>query len=248
MSSPPPILEGMAAPADLAVCEPVRDEHDVASTLGRRAIGDAQVPVHRIARLREHGGSLSRAGRAVRSAAFMLLTSVPLKCSSASRCHHLLKTFWGWRDRQHPDATVVWTSPHGQTYTTHPGIGCCFPRLCRPTAAVTTFDIPPRATDPNPTTRYAHRRRTPTQRNLRRRTHRRTRQTTAVYLPGTSQVARALSIYEHPAIRTPEVHAVARRGQHAAVSEVRRRHEDVRTQRHPPGAMRHLPRHLPRLR
>ncbi len=51
----------------LAAREPVRDEHDVTSTLGRRAIGDAQVPVHRIARLREHGGSLSRgAGRAVR--------------------------------------------------------------------------------------------------------------------------------------------------------------------------------------
>ena len=33
----------------------------------RRPIGDAQVPVHRVARLREHGGSVSRgAGRAVR--------------------------------------------------------------------------------------------------------------------------------------------------------------------------------------
>ena len=45
---------------DLAVCEPVRDEHDVARTFARRAIGDAQVPVQRVARLREHGGSLSR--------------------------------------------------------------------------------------------------------------------------------------------------------------------------------------------
>ena len=44
----------------LAAGEPVRDEHDVARTLSGRAIGDAQVPVHRIARLREHGGSVSR--------------------------------------------------------------------------------------------------------------------------------------------------------------------------------------------
>ena len=55
-----------------------------------------------------------------------------LKC--LCRKHHLLKTFRGWRDRQLPDATVVWTSPHGQTYTTHPGSRLLFPRLCRPTA------------------------------------------------------------------------------------------------------------------
>ena len=45
------------------------------------------------------------------SAAFMLLTSVSVKCSSASRCHHLLKTFWnglgGWLDRQLPDGTGI---------------------------------------------------------------------------------------------------------------------------------------------
>jgi hypothetical protein len=58
-----------------------------------------------------------------------------LKC--LCRKHHLLKTFWGWRDHQHPDGTVVWTSPHGQSYTTHPGSRLLFPRLCRPTAAVT---------------------------------------------------------------------------------------------------------------
>jgi hypothetical protein len=32
---------------------------------------------------------------------------------------------------------VIWTSPHGQTYTTHPGSRLLFPRLCRPTAAIT---------------------------------------------------------------------------------------------------------------
>ncbi len=57
-----------------------------------------------------------------------------LKCTSASRYHHLLKTFWaGWRDEQHPDGTVVWTSPSGQTYTTRPGSRLLFPTLCLPT-------------------------------------------------------------------------------------------------------------------
>ena len=54
-----------------------------------------------------------------------------LKC--LCRKHHLLKTFRGWHDRQHPDGTVVWTSPAGQSYTTHPGSRLLFPRLCRPT-------------------------------------------------------------------------------------------------------------------
>jgi hypothetical protein len=58
-----------------------------------------------------------------------------LKC--LCRKHHLLKTFWGWRDQQSPDGTVQWTSPHGQSYTTHPGSRLLFPQLCKPTAAVT---------------------------------------------------------------------------------------------------------------
>jgi hypothetical protein len=36
----------------------------------------------------------------------MLFKSIPLKCSLAIRHHHLLKTFWGWRDQQLPDGTV----------------------------------------------------------------------------------------------------------------------------------------------
>jgi hypothetical protein len=32
-----------------------------------------------------------------------------LKC--LCRLHHLLKTFWGWRDEQLPDVTIIWTSP-----------------------------------------------------------------------------------------------------------------------------------------
>jgi hypothetical protein len=40
------------------------------------------------------------------------------------------------------DGTVIWTSPQGQTYTTHPGSRLLFPSLCRPTAPVTTRDTP----------------------------------------------------------------------------------------------------------
>jgi hypothetical protein len=49
----------------------------------------------------------------------------------------MLKTFWcgagGWRDRQLPDATIIWTSPTGHTYTTKPGSAQLFPTLCLPT-------------------------------------------------------------------------------------------------------------------
>jgi hypothetical protein len=67
-----------------------------------------------------------------------------LKC--LCRKHHLLKTFWGWRDTQWPDGTVDWTSPDGQTYTTHPGSRLLFPTLCRPTAPAVVNDIPDTAT------------------------------------------------------------------------------------------------------
>lgn len=62
------------------------------------------------------------------------------------RKHHLLKTFWvgsaGWSDRQHPDGTIVWTSPTGQTYTTRPGSRQCFPTLCFDTGALDLPDHP----------------------------------------------------------------------------------------------------------
>ena len=55
-----------------------------------------------------------------------------LKC--LCRFHHLLKTFWnglgGWRDRQLPDGTIMWTSPTGHTYITYPGSLHLFPKLC----------------------------------------------------------------------------------------------------------------------
>jgi Domain of unknown function (DUF222) len=54
-----------------------------------------------------------------------------LKC--VCRKHHLLKTFWGWRDRQLSDGTVIWTLPSGQTYVTSPGSAILFPALTVPT-------------------------------------------------------------------------------------------------------------------
>ncbi|OBK97357.1 HNH endonuclease signature motif containing protein [Mycobacterium sp. 1165178.9] len=52
------------------------------------------------------------------------------------RLHHLMKTFWGWRDRQLPDGTVIWTLPDGHTYVTTPGSALLFPSLCVPTGDV----------------------------------------------------------------------------------------------------------------
>lgn len=54
-----------------------------------------------------------------------------LKC--LCRKHHLLKTFWGWSDKQLPDGTVIWNLPDGQTYVTTPGSALLFPCLCAPT-------------------------------------------------------------------------------------------------------------------
>ena len=56
-----------------------------------------------------------------------------LKRLSHIRCHHLLKTFWGWRDVQLTDGTVIWTLPSGQVYVTSPGSAILFPALSEPT-------------------------------------------------------------------------------------------------------------------
>lgn len=65
-----------------------------------------------------------------------------LKC--LCRKHHLLKTFWGWRDKQLADGTVIWTLPSGQTYITSPGSAILFPAL-----AVPTGELPERVTRPD---------------------------------------------------------------------------------------------------
>ncbi len=59
-----------------------------------------------------------------------------LKC--LCRKHHLLKTFWGWRDLQLPDGTVIWLLPDGHTYVTTPGSALLFRNLCVPTG-----ELPP---------------------------------------------------------------------------------------------------------
>ncbi|WP_337761680.1 HNH endonuclease signature motif containing protein [Mycolicibacterium vanbaalenii] len=71
-----------------------------------------------------------------------------LKC--LCRFHHLLKTFWtgatGWQDRQLPDGTIIWTSPTGHTYTTHPAGAALFPALGPATPVLWDGD-PPRNTN-----------------------------------------------------------------------------------------------------
>jgi hypothetical protein len=57
-----------------------------------------------------------------------------LKCYC--RTHHLVKTFWGWREKQLPDGTLILTSPSGQTYVTTPGSALLFPTLCQGVGAI----------------------------------------------------------------------------------------------------------------
>lgn len=64
-----------------------------------------------------------------------------LKC--LCRFHHLIKTFWGWRDEQLRDGTVIWTAPSGEKYVTTPGSAVLFPSLCAPTAPVAPSHPPP---------------------------------------------------------------------------------------------------------
>jgi hypothetical protein len=56
--------------------------------------------------------------------------------NSRNRCHHLVTTFWGWRDQQLPKGTVILNSPSGKTYVTTPGSAVLFPGLCLPTGDV----------------------------------------------------------------------------------------------------------------
>ena len=42
----------------------------------------------------------------------------------------------GWRDKQLPDGTVIWTSQSGATYVTTPGSALLFPSLCVPTGDI----------------------------------------------------------------------------------------------------------------
>ncbi|WP_445170238.1 HNH endonuclease signature motif containing protein [Mycolicibacterium sp. Dal123E01] len=58
------------------------------------------------------------------------------------RDHHILKTFWGWKDQQLADGTVIWTLPDGETYVTTPGSILLFPALMTPTGPPATAPPP----------------------------------------------------------------------------------------------------------
>ncbi|MGA9358769.1 MAG: HNH endonuclease signature motif containing protein, partial [Mycobacterium sp.] len=85
-----------------------------------------------------------------------------LKCYCPT--HHLLKTFWGWREKQLSDGTLILTSPAGHTYVTTPGSALLFPSLCHAVGGT-----PAPETDPPPdccaqrTAKMPKRRRTRTQ-------------------------------------------------------------------------------------
>ncbi|MDH6243079.1 HNH endonuclease signature motif containing protein [Mycobacterium sp. OTB74] len=74
----------------------------------------------------------------------------PANLSPKCRKHHLLKTFWtgpgGWRDRQLPDGSIVWTAPTGHSYISVPGSRILFPDHAITTPLPTTdtrdLDIP----------------------------------------------------------------------------------------------------------
>lgn len=72
----------------------------------------------------------------------------PANLACLCRAHHLLKTFYpGWRPTPHPDGVIEWTSPAGQTFTTHPGSHLLLP------GADTHTPLPPGhrlATPPEP--------------------------------------------------------------------------------------------------
>jgi hypothetical protein len=55
----------------------------------------------------------------------------------------LVKTFWGWRDQQLPDGTVILTSPSGHTYVTTPGSALLFPSLCMATGGMPAAEADP---------------------------------------------------------------------------------------------------------
>ncbi|UCZ59008.1 HNH endonuclease signature motif containing protein [Mycolicibacterium phocaicum] len=72
----------------------------------------------------------------------------PGNLSPKCRKHHLLKTFYGgpdgWRDRQQPDGSIVWTAPTGHTYISVPESRILFPRKVTDTPLP---NPPPDATD-----------------------------------------------------------------------------------------------------
>jgi Domain of unknown function (DUF222) len=85
-----------------------------------------------------------------------------LKCYC--RTHHLVKTFYGWREQQLADATLILTSPTGHTHVTTPGSALLFPTLCTPVGGMPTPHTHHRITySPDRAAMMPKRRRTRTQ-------------------------------------------------------------------------------------
>ena len=71
-----------------------------------------------------------------------------------------MKTFWGWSDEQLVDGTVIWTSPTGDRYVTHPGSAIVFPQLHAPTAPIVLDTHDQARTESGRTAKMPRRRRT----------------------------------------------------------------------------------------
>ena len=59
------------------------------------------------------------------------------------KAHHLLKTFWGWTEKQLADGTLILTSPAGTTHVTTPGSALLFPSLCYAVGGMPTPEADP---------------------------------------------------------------------------------------------------------
>ncbi|POY00374.1 HNH endonuclease signature motif containing protein, partial [Mycobacterium kansasii] len=104
-----------------------------------------------------------------------------LKCYC--RTHHLVKTFWGWREQQLPDGTLILTSPAGRTHVTTPGSALLFPNLCAPTGELPEHTQLPTDHCGERTAMMPKRRRTRAQERAQRITHERQRNRNARTTP-----------------------------------------------------------------
>jgi Domain of unknown function (DUF222) len=91
-----------------------------------------------------------------------------LKCYCPT--HHLVKTFWGWREKQLADGTLILTSRAGRTYVTTPGSALLFPSLCHAVGGIPApeADPPPQEYCGNRTAMMPKRRRTRAQNRAQR--------------------------------------------------------------------------------
>jgi hypothetical protein len=100
----------------------------------------------------------------------------------------LVKTFYGWREQQLPDATLILTSPTGHTHVTTPGSALLFPTLCAPAGGMPALHTHHRITySPDRAAMMPKRRRTRTQDRAHRvateRSHNRQRRQAAQHTP-----------------------------------------------------------------